>query len=51
MATAKSLGVPIQVTANLQQILSSLMQSGKGKNDHSAILHYVESLSGVEVKK
>ena len=51
MSTAKSLGVPLQVTANLQQILSSLMQSGKGKNDHSAILHYVESLSGVEVKK
>ena len=51
MATAKKLNVPLQVTANLQQVLNSLIQSGKGKKDHSAILHYVEPLAGLEVSK
>ena len=51
MATAKKLNVPLQVTANLQQVLNSLIQSGKGKKDHSAILHYVETLAGLEVSK
>ena len=47
--TANSLNLPLQVTANLQQVLAALMEWGKGKNDHSAILHYVEQLSGVIV--
>jgi 2-hydroxy-3-oxopropionate reductase len=47
--TANSLNLPLQVTANLQQVLAALMEWGKGKNDHSAILHYVEQLSGVTV--
>ena len=49
MATAKELNVPLQVTANLQQVLTSLVEMGNGKNDHSAILRYVERISGVEV--
>jgi len=49
MATAKELNVPLQVTANLQQVLTSLVEMGDGKNDHSAILRYVERISGVEV--
>jgi 2-hydroxy-3-oxopropionate reductase len=49
MATAKELNVPLQVTANLQQVLTSLIEMGDGKNDHSAILRYVERISGVEV--
>ena len=47
--TANALDLPLQVTANLQQVLAALMEWGKGKNDHSAILHYVEQLSGVTV--
>ena len=47
--TANALNLPLQVTANLQQVLAALMEWGKGKNDHSAILHYVEQLSGVTV--
>ena len=47
--TANSLNLPLQVTTNLQQVLAALMEWGKGKNDHSAILHYVEQLSGVIV--
>jgi 2-hydroxy-3-oxopropionate reductase len=50
MATARELNVPLQVTANLQQVLGALVQSGDGANDHAAILKYVERLSGVEVK-
>ncbi|MCH8230798.1 MAG: 2-hydroxy-3-oxopropionate reductase [Chloroflexi bacterium] len=47
--TANALDLPLQVTANLQQVLAALMAWGEGKNDHSAILHYVEKLSGVTV--
>jgi len=49
MQTANALDLPLQVTSNLQQVLAALMEWGKGKNDHSAILHYVEQLSGVTV--
>lgn len=49
VATANKLNLPLQVTANLQQVIASLMEWGEGKNDHSAILHYVEKLSGVTV--
>jgi len=51
MQTARELQVPLQVSANLQQVLSSLMVGGKGKLDHSAILQFVEEQSGVEVRK
>ena len=44
--TANSLNLPLQVTANLQQVLAALMEWGQGKDDHSAILSYVEKLSG-----
>jgi 2-hydroxy-3-oxopropionate reductase len=50
MATARELNVPLQVTANLQQVLGALVQWGDGANDHAGILKYVERLSGVEVK-
>ncbi len=51
METARALNVPLQVTANLQQVLTSLVVSGDGRNDHSGILRYVEQLAGVEVKE
>ncbi len=50
MQTAKELNVPLQVTANLQQVLTSLVIAGEGGNDHSGILRYVEKLADVEVK-
>ncbi len=49
VATANELDLPLQVTANLQQVLAALMGWDEGQNDHSAILHYVEKLSGVTV--
>ena len=51
METARELGISLPVTANLQQVLTSLVEKGHGKDDHSGILHYVEDAAGVEVKK
>ena len=51
METARELNVPLQVTANLQQVLTSLVVGGNGKDDHSGILKYVEAVSGVEVRE
>ena len=51
MEAARDLNLPLQVTSNLQQVLTSLMIQGEGKSDHSAIAKYVEQLAGVEIKK
>ena len=51
METARELGISLPVTANLQQVLTSLVEKGYGKEDHSGILHYVEENAGVEVEK
>jgi len=44
-------GVPLPVTSLVQQMLTSLVEKGKGDLDHSAIVQYLEELAGVEVKK
>lgn len=51
METARDLNVPLQVTANLQQVLNSLVVHERGRLDHSGILRFVEDMAGVEVKK
>ena len=51
MEAARDLNIPLQVTANLQQVLTSLVTKGEGKSDHSAIAKHVEGLAGVEIKK
>ena len=51
MEAARDLDVPLQVTANLQQVLTALVIQGEGKSDHSAIAKYVEKLAGIEIKK
>ena len=51
MQTANELNIPLQVTANLHQVLTSLVLHGKGKLDHSGILQFVEDQSNIEVKK
>jgi len=32
-------------------MLASLMNEGKGDNDHSAIVTFIEKIAGTEVKK
>ena len=51
MEAARDLNIPLQVTANLQQVLTSLVTKGEGKSDPSAIAKHVEDLAGVEIKK
>jgi 2-hydroxy-3-oxopropionate reductase len=51
MEAARDLNMPLQVTANLQQVLTSLVSKGQSKSDHSAIAKHVEELAGVEIKK
>ena len=51
LQTAQELNVPLPVTALLQQILGSLINEGESEADHSAILHFLERLAKVEVKR
>jgi len=48
--TAETNHVCLPLTAQVQQMLSSLIANGKGELDHSAIATFVESASHVEVK-
>jgi 2-hydroxy-3-oxopropionate reductase len=48
--TAEANNVCLPLTAQVQQMLSSLIADGKGDCDHSAIATFVETASHVEVK-
>ena len=50
LQTAEANHVFLPLTAQVQQMLSSLIANGKGDLDHSAIATFVESASHVEVK-
>ena len=51
LQTAQELNVPLPVTALVQQMLGSLVNDGEHDSDHSAILHFLEKLAHVEVKR
>ena len=51
LQTAQELNVPLPVTALVQQMLGSLVNDGDQDADHSAILHFLEKMAHVEVKK
>ncbi|MDA1256346.1 MAG: 2-hydroxy-3-oxopropionate reductase [Chloroflexi bacterium] len=51
MDTAQQMGVPLQMSAQLQQVLQALYNEGNGRDDHAGILKYVEALAKTEVKK
>ena len=51
LQTAQELNVPLPVTALLQQMLGALVNGGESELDHSAILHFLEGLAKVEVKR
>jgi 2-hydroxy-3-oxopropionate reductase len=50
LQTAEANHVFLPLTAQVQQMLSSLMANGKGDLDHSAIATFIETASHVEVK-
>ena len=51
LQTAQELNVPLPVTALVQQMLGSLVNDGDQDADHSAILHFLEKMAHVEVKR
>jgi 2-hydroxy-3-oxopropionate reductase len=50
LETAEANSVCLPLTAQVQQMISSLMAHGLGDFDHSAIATFVEEASHVEVK-
>ena len=51
LLTGKDLGVPLPVTSLIQQMLGALINEGRGENDHSAIVNFIEDMADVQVKK
>ena len=51
LQTAQELNVPLPVTALIQQMLGALVNDGESEADHSAILHFLEGLANVEVRR
>ena len=46
---AHSIGTPVPMTAEVQEILQWLHNRGKGQADHSAIAQYYEMLTGIQI--
>jgi 2-hydroxy-3-oxopropionate reductase len=49
LLTATDLAVPLPITAIVQQIVGSLVNDGKGQNDHSAIANFIEDMAGTTI--
>lgn len=49
--TGHSVGAPMLLTAQVQEMLQWLHNNGEGQSDHSAILKYYEKITGVEVRR
>lgn len=49
LLTGKELGVPLPVTALVQQMIGALVNSGKGDADHSAIANFIEEMANTKV--
>ena len=46
---AHAVGAPVPMTAEVQEIMQWLHNRGEGQKDHSAIAHYYEHLTGIEI--
>lgn len=46
---AHSVGAPVPMTAQVQEIMQYLHNNGDGSSDHSAIIHYYEKLAGIKL--
>ena len=49
LSTGQELGVPLPVTALVQQMVRALVVNGKGERDHSAIANFIEGMAGTTV--
>ena len=50
LATARTQGSPIPVTALVSQFFDTASSAGRGQLDHSALMTVIEDLAGVQVK-
>ena len=46
---AHTVGAPVPMTAEVQEVLQWLHNNGKGQADHSAIAQYYEKLTGIQI--
>lgn len=49
LRTAREVGVPLPVTALVDQMLQELQVKGRGKLDHSAVLSVIEDAAGYQI--
>jgi len=49
--TARELEAPASLSTQVLEIMTTLQNRGKGKDDHGGIIQFYESLAGVEVRK
>ena len=49
LATAREVGVPVPVTALVDQMLQELQVKGRGELDHSAVLSVIEDAAGHQI--
>jgi 2-hydroxy-3-oxopropionate reductase len=49
--TAHDLGMSLPLAEKIQEMLASLIAAGKGESDHSAIIHFQETLAKTIVEK
>lgn len=50
LLTAKELDIPLPLTSLVQQMMVSLINEGKGEDDHSALINFIENIANCEVK-
>ncbi len=50
LLTGKELGVPLPVTALVQQMIGALVVGGKGDQDHSAIATFIEDMAATKIQ-
>ena len=51
LASAESMQAPLPLTSLVQQMLTALVDNGRGDLDHSALVTYLEDLAHVEVRQ
>ena len=49
LLTGKELGVPLPVTALVQQMVGALVNNGKGELDHSGIATFIEDMANIKI--
>jgi 2-hydroxy-3-oxopropionate reductase len=51
LETSHSIGVPLQLTASVMEMMQALKVDGLGDADHGSIVRFYEKLAGIEVKR